>query len=54
MEPLTDNEVSLEDDGRLTFIGRIIAELPLTIALSKIVIYGYAFGMLEDSIVIGL
>ncbi|GIX99928.1 ATP-dependent RNA helicase TDRD9 [Caerostris darwini] len=39
-------------DGNLTFIGRIITNLPLDIKLSKLIIFGYAFHCLEECIII--
>ena len=46
--------MTLDDDGVLTFVGYVLADLPLTIGLSKMLLYGYAFGALEDCIIIGL
>ena len=39
-------------DGDLTFIGRILAELPVDIRVGKLMLLGHAFGMLEECIII--
>lgn len=39
-------------DGDLTFIGNVMASLPLDIKLSKLILFGYAFSCLEECIVI--
>lgn len=39
-------------DGDLTFVGRIMANLPLDIKLSKLILLGYAFGMLRECIIL--
>ncbi|XP_054716874.1 ATP-dependent RNA helicase TDRD9-like [Uloborus diversus] len=39
-------------DGDLTFIGRVMANLPLDIKLSKLIVFGYAFNCLEECIII--
>ncbi|KAG8184735.1 hypothetical protein JTE90_019337 [Oedothorax gibbosus] len=39
-------------DGDLTFIGRVMANLPLDIKLSKLIIFGYTFHCLEECIII--
>ncbi|KAF8774277.1 ATP-dependent RNA helicase TDRD9 like protein [Argiope bruennichi] len=39
-------------DGNLTFVGRVMANLPLDIKLSKLIIFGYVFHCLEECIII--
>lgn len=39
-------------DGDLTFVGRVLASLPLDMKLGKMLLLGYVFGCLEDCIVI--
>ena len=39
-------------DGELTFLGRVLAELPLDVRLGKLVVLGHAFGCLEECLVI--
>ncbi|GFR02577.1 ATP-dependent RNA helicase TDRD9 [Trichonephila clavata] len=39
-------------DGDLTFIGRVMAHLPLDVKLSKLIIFGYVFHCLEECIII--
>lgn len=40
-------------DGNITLIGRIMASLPLDVRLTRLIIFGYFFSMLEDCIIIG-
>jgi len=39
-------------DGRLTFVGNVLASLPLDMRLGKLLVLGYVFGCLNDCIVI--
>lgn len=39
-------------DGDLTYMGRIMAKLPLDLRISKLIILGYIFSVLEESIII--
>lgn len=40
-------------DGKLTDLGRIMALLPLDIRISKLILLGHVFGILQDAIVVG-
>ena len=40
-------------DGDLTFVGRVLAELPVDVRIGKLLLLGYAFGCLEECLVIG-
>lgn len=40
-------------DGDITFIGRIMANLPLDVRVTKLIILGYCFSLLEECIIIG-
>ncbi|XP_076442541.1 ATP-dependent RNA helicase TDRD9-like [Babylonia areolata] len=40
-------------DGDLTFVGRVLADLPVDIRVGKLMILGYVFGLLEECIIIG-
>lgn len=40
-------------DGDITFIGRVMSSLPLDIKLSKLIVFGYCFSVLDECIVIG-
>ena len=53
MMPLPDGEVEMEDDGVLTFVGYVLAEIPIGVHHTKLILYGFAFGVLEDCIIIG-
>ena len=39
------------EDGELTYMGKILARLPLDVRLGKLIIFGWVFGVLEDCIV---
>ncbi|KAK3092629.1 hypothetical protein FSP39_005160 [Pinctada imbricata] len=39
-------------DGRLTFIGRVLADLPIDIRVGKLLVLGHVFGLLEDCLII--
>lgn len=41
------------NDGDLTFLGRIMANLPLDIRASRLIAIGFCFGVLEESIIMG-
>lgn len=49
----TTNGVLEEMDGDITFIGRVMASLPIDAKLSKLIVYGYCFSVLNECIVIG-
>lgn len=40
-----------EKDGDLTYVGRIMAKLPLDINASRLIIFGHIFGVLNDAII---
>lgn len=40
-------------DGDISFIGRIMTSLPLDVKISKLIILGYCFSILEECIIIG-
>lgn len=42
-----------EFDGELTYIGYVMAHLPLHISLSKLIIIGYMFDILDECVIIG-
>ncbi|XP_061721919.1 uncharacterized protein LOC133528537 isoform X1 [Cydia pomonella] len=50
LKKTVDGEWS-SSDGELTYMGRIMARLPLDVKVSKIIILGHIFGCLEDSII---
>ncbi|KAM9557007.1 ATP-dependent RNA helicase TDRD9 isoform 3-T3 [Guaruba guarouba] len=39
-------------DGELTFLGRVLAQLPVDLHLGKLIVLGHAFGCLEECIII--
>lgn len=48
----SDSREKLED-GELTFLGRVLAHLPIDLHLGKMVVLGYVFGCLDDCLIIG-
>ncbi|XP_063387201.1 probable ATP-dependent RNA helicase spindle-E [Cydia fagiglandana] len=50
LKKTVDGEWS-SSDGDLTYMGRIMARLPLDVKVSKIIILGHIFGCLDDSII---
>ncbi|KAH3857352.1 hypothetical protein DPMN_099959, partial [Dreissena polymorpha] len=40
-------------DGDLTFVGRVLADLPVDIHVGKLLMLGYVFGLLEECLIIG-
>ncbi len=41
-------------DGQLTFLGRVLAQLPIDLHLGKLIMLGHVFGMLEDAIIMSM
>lgn len=41
------------DNGDLSFIGRVMGNLPIDISLAKMIILGHMFSCLEETIIIG-
>ncbi|XP_028923681.1 ATP-dependent RNA helicase TDRD9 isoform X2 [Ornithorhynchus anatinus] len=39
-------------DGELTFLGRVLAHLPVNLHLGKLIVLGHAFGCLEECLII--
>jgi HrpA-like RNA helicase len=42
----------VKDDGDLTVLGEIVSALPVDVRLGKLVIFGFLFGVLEETIII--
>lgn len=40
-------------DGDITFLGRLMANLPIDIRGSRLIALGYCYGVLEDCIIMG-
>lgn len=49
----TSYGVYTELDGDLTFIGRVMADLPVDIKIARFIVLGHCFGVLEECLVIG-
>ncbi|KAK7904385.1 hypothetical protein WMY93_016992 [Mugilogobius chulae] len=49
----TESETSCQnEDGELTFLGRVLAHLPVDLCLGKMIVLGHAFGCLEECLII--
>ncbi|KOB65008.1 putative ATP-dependent RNA helicase, partial [Operophtera brumata] len=42
------------NDGEITYLGRVMAKLPLDVKVSKLIMLGYIYGCLEESIIMGV
>ncbi|XP_056089120.1 ATP-dependent RNA helicase TDRD9 [Rhinichthys klamathensis goyatoka] len=42
----------MEFDGELTFLGRVLAHLPVDLQLGKLIVLGHVFGCLEECLII--
>lgn len=40
-------------DGNLTFVGHVLASLPVDIRIGKLLVLGHVFGVLEECLIIG-
>lgn len=40
-------------DGDITYIGEIMSRLPIDVSLSKLILIGYCFGVMDECIIIG-
>lgn len=38
-------------DGELTFVGKVMAQLPMDVCISKMILLGFVFGVMEDCII---
>ncbi len=38
-------------DGDLTFVGRVLAELPVDVHVGRLMLLGHAFGLLEETVI---
>lgn len=47
------NGKRVEHDGDLTYIGRVMAALPVDCRVSRLIVFGYCFSVLEECIIIG-
>lgn len=41
------------EDGELTFLGRVLAHLPVDLYLGKMIVLGHIFGCLNECLIIG-
>lgn len=48
-----DGAVVNPHDGSLTFMGRVLAMLPMDVHLGKLILLGHVFGLMEECIIIG-
>ncbi|XP_072313542.1 ATP-dependent RNA helicase TDRD9 [Eucyclogobius newberryi] len=48
----TKSETCPNEDGELTFLGRVLAHLPVDLYLGKMIVLGHVFGCLEECLII--
>lgn len=41
------------EDGDLTFLGSVVASLPIDVRIAKLIVFGYLFSVLDEAIIIG-
>lgn len=49
----TNDSRGQNEDGELTFLGRVLAHLPVDLYLGKIIVLGHIFGCLNECLIIG-
>lgn len=49
----TVNGIISSMDGDITFMGRVMAQLPLEPPMSKLIYFGYIFNILSEAIIMG-
>jgi ATP-dependent RNA helicase TDRD9 len=52
LERVTDEGSFIHSDGKLTYVGRIMSALPLDVRVTKLVILGYVYSVLDEAIII--
>lgn len=43
----------VEHDGDLTYVGRLMSALPVDVRVTRLIVFGYCFGVLEECVIIG-
>lgn len=49
---LSKSDIFYSDDGELTYVGKMMANLPIDVRLTKLIIIGYMFSVLEEAIIV--
>jgi ATP-dependent RNA helicase TDRD9 len=49
----TVNGIISTTDGDITYMGKVMANLPLEPPMSKLIYFGYIFNILSESIIMG-
>lgn len=52
LKKTVDGEFSFTD-GDITYLGKLMAKLPLDVRVSKLIMLGNIFGCLEDTVIMG-
>lgn len=47
-----DNEFFTPNDGEITFMGKVMSNLPLDCQLTKLILFGYMFSILDEIVII--
>jgi HrpA-like RNA helicase len=50
-QDLTEDDLEDGFDGDLTFVGLVMADIPLDVHLTKLILMGHVFGFLEEAII---
>jgi ATP-dependent RNA helicase TDRD9 len=51
---LTSSGKVSSTDGDITYLGRIMANLPIDVQLTRLIVFGQIFGIYESCLIIGL
>lgn len=49
----TAKNVASTHDGDITFLGRVMSNLPIDVRISRLILLGHCFGLLDDCIIMG-
>lgn len=49
----SEDEEWSSSDGDITYLGRVMAKLPVDVRVSKLIALGYVYGCLEESVIMG-
>lgn len=52
LQRTSDGIISVHD-GDLTFMGRVMANLPVDVRVSRLIVLGFCFGVLEECVIMG-
>lgn len=50
----TINGIISSVDGDITFLGKVMAHLPITPPMSKLIYFGHVFNILHEALIMGM